>query len=177
MDAVCTLGVHSLSGQTTVDDSCWDRNLDLRLGMVRLPANWKRASLSDAEIAALAGHGSTRTARQHYAGGRHGWTAEFACARHDPRDGIRIGAHDDVTTAPVSARSETMSVVPARAAAPANKSGASGWPAGIPHRVIVIAKQYERVPIIPIIRHDVVPTLSRIDTNREADEAPAFAMG
>jgi integrase len=140
-------------------------------------ANWKRASLSDAEIAALAGHSSTRTARQHYAGGRHGWTAQFACARPDPDLVAGIVAHNGVTTAPVSAKSETMSVVPARAVAPANISGASALPAAIPHRVIVVEKQYERVPIVPIIKDDVVPTPSRIDTIWEADEAPAFGMG
>ena len=47
-------------------------------------ASWKKAGLSNGEIAALAGHSSTRTARQHYAGGRHGWKADFACARLDP---------------------------------------------------------------------------------------------
>ena len=101
-------------------------------------ANWKRAGLSDAEIAALAGHSSTRTARQHYAGGRHGWTAEFACARPDPDLVAAIVAHNGVTTAPVSAKKETMSVVPARAAAPANISGSSALPAAISHRVIVV---------------------------------------
>lgn len=47
-------------------------------------ANWKRAGFGAAEIAALAGHISTKTARNHYAGGRHGWTAQFASARPDP---------------------------------------------------------------------------------------------
>ena len=129
------------------------------------------------KIAALAGHSSTRTARQHYAGGRHGWTAEFACAGPDPDLVAAIVAHNGVTTVPVSAKKETMSVVPARAAAPANISGSSALPAAISHRVIVVEKQYERVLIVPIVKDDVVPTPSHINTIWEADEAPAFGMG
>ena len=139
-------------------------------------ANWKRAGLSDAEIAALAGHSSTRTARQHYAGGRHGWTEEFACARPDPDLVAEIVAHNAVTTAPVSAKSEGMSVVPAHAIVPANLCDASALPPAIPRRVIAV-KQYERLPIVPIIKGDVVPTPSRIDTIWEADEGSAFGMG
>jgi hypothetical protein len=44
-------------------------------------ATWKRAGLKAAEIAALCGHRSTRTARLHYTGSRHGWAANYACVR------------------------------------------------------------------------------------------------
>jgi integrase len=44
-------------------------------------ATWKRAGLSAAEIAALAGHASLKTAKQHYAGARHGWSPDFAVAK------------------------------------------------------------------------------------------------
>ena len=134
-------------------------------------ANWKRASLSDAEIAALAGHSSMRTARQHYAGGRLGWSAKFACARPDPDLVAGIVAHNGIT-APVSAGSEKMSVVPASA----NISEASALPVAISYRLIVAEKQYERAPIVPIIKDDVVPTPSPIDTNWDPDEAPALGM-
>jgi hypothetical protein len=139
-------------------------------------ANWKRAGLTDAEIAALAGHSSTRTARQHYAGGRHGWTAKFASARPDPDLVAAIVAHNGVTVAAVSATSEAMSVVSADAVVPAE---ASTLPATIPHRVIVAGKQYERVPIVTIIEDEVGLTPTRIDATWEADEAeaPTFGMG
>jgi integrase len=43
-------------------------------------ATWKRAGRSPAEIAALAGHASLKTANRHYAGARHGWSPDFAVA-------------------------------------------------------------------------------------------------
>ena len=45
--------------------------------------------------------------------------------------------------------------------------------------MIVVEKQYERVPIVPIVKDDVMPTPSHINTIWEADEAeaPAFRMG
>jgi hypothetical protein len=61
--------------------------------------------------------------------------------------------------------------------APANISGASALRAAIPHRVIVVEKQSERVLIVPIIKDHVVPTPSRINTIWEVDEAPTFGMG
>ena len=139
-------------------------------------ANWKRAGLRDAEIAALAGHSSTRTARQHYACGRHGWTAEFACARPDPDLVAAIVAHNGVTVGPVPATREAMSGVSAGAVVPV---GVSTLPATIPHRVIVAEKKYERVPIVPIIEDEVGLTPTRIDATWEADEAeaPTFGMG
>jgi integrase len=57
-------------------------------------ASWKRAGLSAAMIAALAGHISTKTARNHYAGARHGWDASFACARPAPSLVAMIEAHN-----------------------------------------------------------------------------------
>jgi hypothetical protein len=62
------------------------------------------------------------------------------------------------------------------AVAPANISGAAASHAAIPSRVIAVEKQYERVPIARIIKDDVVPQESRIDTIWEG-EAPAFGMG
>lgn len=137
--SLCTIGIRRWSLYTT-------RHVAI--------ANWKRASLSDAEIAALAGHSSTRTARQHCAGGRLGWSAKFACARPDPHLVAGIVAHNGIT-APVSAGSEKMSVVPA----PANISEASALPAAISYRLIVAERRYERVPIGPIITDDVVRRL------------------
>ena len=139
-------------------------------------AAWKRGGLSDVEIAALAGHSSTRTARQHYAGGRHGWTPEFACARPDPDLAAAILKHNGVTTAPVSAKSETLTIAPASAVTPIGISGASTLMAAIPYRAIAIHKQHERGPAIPTIKNDVVQTLSRMETVLETDEAPAFGM-
>jgi hypothetical protein len=79
--SLCTIGIRRWSLYTT-------RHVAI--------ANWKRASLSDAEIAALAGHSSTRTARQHCAGGRLGWSAKFACARpRSPPGGGDCGAQWD----------------------------------------------------------------------------------
>ncbi len=46
-------------------------------------ATWKRAGLDPIEIAALAGHVSTRTAWQHYARGKHGWHPNKVCVRPD----------------------------------------------------------------------------------------------
>jgi hypothetical protein len=140
-------------------------------------ANWKRAGLSDAEIAALTGHSSTLTARQHYAGGRHGWTSEFACARPDPDIVAAIVAHNGVMTAPLSAKNEPMSVASASALTPTDMPGASTLPATTPHRVIVPERQYEGVQFVPIIKAEVMLTLPRIDTVGEADEIPAFSMG
>jgi integrase len=139
-------------------------------------ANWKRASLSDAEIAALAGHSSMRTARQHYASGRHGWTAEFACARPDPALVAGIVAHHGLTTAPLSATGETIRVVPVCAVARANISLPSSLPAAIPHRVIGVEKKDEKLPIIPIIKRPVLPIPSCINSIWEPDERPALGM-
>ena len=59
-----------------------------RLGLVRISiytlrhvaiATWKRGGLSAEEIAALAGHVSTRTAWSHYARGKHGWHPNNVC--------------------------------------------------------------------------------------------------
>ena len=75
------------------------------------------------------------------------------------------------------AKGHIISVMPARAVAPAIISGASDRPAGIPHRVIAVQKQPERVPIVPIIKDGVVSTPSPIETICDADEAPAFGMG
>jgi integrase len=140
-------------------------------------AAWKRGGLSDAEIAALAGHSSTRTARQHYAGGRHGWTPGFACARPDPDLVAAILQHNAVKTAPVSAKSETMTVAPASVVTPTDMAAASALMAAIPHRAIVAQKQHQRIPTIPIIKNDVVHTTSRLETVLETDETPAFGMG
>jgi hypothetical protein len=70
-----------------------------------------------------------------------------------------------------------MSLMPGCAVAPANISGAAASHAAIPSRVIAVEKQYERVLIVPIVKDDVVPTPSHINTIWEADEAPAFGMG
>jgi len=59
-------------------------------------ATWKRAGLFPAEIAALSGHRATATSRRHYAGGRHGWSAHFACARPDARLVAMIEARNAV---------------------------------------------------------------------------------
>jgi integrase len=140
-------------------------------------ANWKRGGLTEAEIAALAGHSSTRTARQHYAGGRHGWSPEFACARADPDLVGAILQHNEVKMAPVSAKSETMAIAPASAVTPTVISGSSAAMAAPPRRAIAIPKHPEWVTNIQIIQHDVVPTLSSMETILETDEAPAFGMG
>jgi integrase len=140
-------------------------------------ANWKRAGLSDAEIAALAGHSSTRTARQHYAGGRHGWTAEFASACADPDLVAGIVAHNGVTTVPLSPKSESVNVVPAHAVTPANIFDAPALPAAIPRHVIVVDKPCETLPIISLIEHDVGSAPSWIDSNWASNDAPAFGMG
>jgi integrase len=122
-------------------------------------ANWKRTGLSDAEIAALAGHSSTRTARQHYAGGRHGWTAEFARVRPDPDLVAAIVAHNGVTTMSMSAKGETVNVAPVLTAI--DISEVSAVPAAI----------------VPTIKNDVVPMPYRTDTIWEVDEEPALVMG
>jgi len=140
-------------------------------------ANWKKAGLSAAEIAALTGHSSMLTARQHYAGGRHGWTAEFACARPDQGIVAAILAHNGVMTAPPSVKSEPMSVASASAMTSTYMPGASPLPAATPHRVIVPERLYEEVRFVPIIKAEVRLTPSPIDTIGEADEAPAFGMG
>jgi integrase len=140
-------------------------------------ASWKRAGLSDAEIAALTGHSSTRTARQHYAGGRHGWTAEFACARPDPDIVAAIVAHNGVMTSPGSERGKSMSVGSASGPTTTDKLGASALPAATPHSVIASERQYEAVQFVPILKAEVMTTLSRIDPVEEADEVPAFSMG
>jgi hypothetical protein len=139
-------------------------------------ANWKRAGLSDAEISALAGHSSTRTARQHYAGGRHGWTADFACARPDPDFVAAIVAHNSAKL-PASANSGILSVTAIRAAEPTDMTDALAVPAPILPRSIVVEIQPERVPTFPVIEDGVISTLSHVDTIWEADEAPAFGMG
>lgn len=140
-------------------------------------ANWKRAGLSDAEIAALTGHSSTRTARRHYASGRYGWTAEFACAR--PKRGLvaEIVARNAVTTCPVSVKSEALSVAPTDAVSSAYVSEPSALPAGIPHRVIVVERQYQRVSFVSIIRDNGVAARTRIDTIWEPGNASPFCMG
>jgi integrase len=134
-------------------------------------ANWKRGGLSAAEIAALTGHSSTRTARQHYASGRHGWTAEFACARPDPDIVAAIVAHN------TPAKNEPISIASASALLPIDVPVASVLPGAIRHRLIALERQFERVPIVPIINAEVMLTPSRIDTIWEADEAPTFSMG
>jgi integrase len=139
-------------------------------------AAWKRGGLSPSEIAALAGHSSTRTARQHYAGGRHGWTAEFACARPDPDLVAAILKHNGVKTAPVSAKIDAMTVALASAVTPTGISGSSVLMATIPHRAIA-GRKHRRVPTIPIIKNDVVQTTSGLEIVLETDEAPAFGMG
>jgi integrase len=122
-------------------------------------ASWKRAGLSDAEIAALAGHSSTRTARQHYAGGRHGWTAEFACVSPDPDLVAAIVAHNGVTTISMSAKVETVNVAPVLTTI--DISEVSAVPAAI----------------VPTIKNDVVPLPYLTDTIWEVDEEPALVMG
>lgn len=83
-------------------------------------ANWKRAGFGSAEIAALAGHISTKTARNHYAGGRHGWTAKFACARPDPDLTTSISLRDNMIQvrpmAPISAKANELDVIDAAVA-------------------------------------------------------------
>lgn len=59
-------------------------------------ASWKKAGFSEAVIAALAGHISTRTSRNHYAGGRHGWNADFAVASPDPGLVAQICLHNRI---------------------------------------------------------------------------------
>lgn len=135
-------------------------------------ANWKRAGLSDAEIAALTGHSSMLTARQHYAGGRHGWTAQFACARPDPDIVVAIIAHNGARAVPISEKNEAMSA--ALAPNPAHAYGTSASPAATPHRLIIPERERERAPVVQIIEAEVVPASFPIDHSWEADEAPAF---
>lgn len=61
-------------------------------------AGWKRAKFSAAEIAALAGHISTKTARHHYAGGRHGWSTRYVWVGPDPGLVAIIRAHNNPST-------------------------------------------------------------------------------
>jgi len=98
-------------------------------------------------------------------------------ARPDSDLVAAIVAHNGLTTAPLSATGETACIVPAHAVARANISRASFLPAAIPHRVIGVEERHERLPIIPIIKHPVVPAPFRIDTIWEPDEGPAFDMG
>lgn len=44
-------------------------------------ATWKAAGMSQGDVAKLCGHVGLRTAGNHYASGRHGWTAENGLAR------------------------------------------------------------------------------------------------
>ena len=80
-------------------------------------------------------------------------------------------------TAPLSKKSEPMSVGSASAPTPTGMLGASALPAATPHRVIVPERQYEGVQFVPIIKAEVMLTLSRIDPVGEVDEVPAFSMG
>jgi integrase len=137
-------------------------------------ANWKRAGLSKAEIAALAGHSSTRTARQHYAGGRHGWKADFACARPDPDLVAATAAHNSVTPC-ASANTETTSVAPVSAVAAHKKTWASAVQVNIAHPLMVFEMQHERLAV-PTIKDQVSPTPPGDDATWEANEAPAFGM-
>jgi integrase len=139
-------------------------------------ATWKRAGLSDAEIAALAGHSSTRTARQHYAGGRHGWAPEFACARPDSDLVDSIVSYNGVASVAVSAKNEPLKVALASALIPTEMPGPSALPAARPHRVIV-SQQYEGAKFVPIIKVEVMLKPSQIDVIGEADEVPVFSMG
>lgn len=82
----------------------WERARDIlaerlarvcsRLGLVRISlyslrhaaiASWKRAKLTRLEIAAMAGHISTKTASRHYAHSKHGWDPKTLCAKGDPQ--------------------------------------------------------------------------------------------
>jgi hypothetical protein len=73
-------------------------------------ATWKRAGLSAAQIAALSGHISIKTARNHYAGSRHGWSAKFACARPAPSLVSMIERHNSTSLAAQNpARDATVS--------------------------------------------------------------------
>ena len=56
-------------------------------------ATWKRAGLQPAEIAALAGHISIKTAWRHYAGANSGWRPSFVCVEPDKRVVARIVSH------------------------------------------------------------------------------------
>ncbi|OSI23441.1 hypothetical protein [Bradyrhizobium canariense] len=86
-------------------------------------ANWKRAGFGAAEIAALAGHISIKTARNHYAGGRHGWTAKFACARPDPDLTALISLRNNTTLIrpAVAVRAETNKLEVIDATAPVER--------------------------------------------------------
>jgi integrase len=140
-------------------------------------ATWKRAGLSDAEIAALAGHSSTRTARQHYAGERHGWAPEFACARPDPNLVDSIVAYNGVAPVALSVKNEHFKVALASALTPTEMPGPSALPAARPHRVIASQRQYEGAKFVPIIKVEVIQKLAQIDVIGEADEVPVFGMG
>jgi len=136
-------------------------------------ATWKSAGLSDAEIAALAGHSSTRTARQHYAGGRHGWTPEFACARPDPDLVESIVARNSMVPVIESAKNDPMSVALATART-LTEIPVVASPAARPHRVIVSQMPYEGAHFVPIIKAEV---MSQIDVIEEENEPPVFSMG
>jgi len=138
-------------------------------------ANWKRAGLSDAEIASLAGHSSTRTARQHYAAGRHGWTADLACARPDPALVANVIARRALTRAPSSATNAIISEAPAQPAASADVSGGTALPAAIP-RVQLLDKRYVSLPVVPSMASPLASAPSDIGVS-EPDGGPAFGMG
>jgi hypothetical protein len=44
-------------------------------------ATWKAAGVSEGDVAKLCGHVGSRTARNHYASARHGWSADKGLAR------------------------------------------------------------------------------------------------
>jgi integrase len=99
-------------------------------------ANWKMAGLNGAEIAALAGHSSTRTARQHYASGCHGWTADFACARPDPNLVTTIAVRNSMRPPEPTDReflkASSVPVIPAK-----DKMGAVAIPSATPYRLLI----------------------------------------
>jgi hypothetical protein len=138
-------------------------------------ANWKRAGLSDAEIAALAGHSSTRTARQHYAAGRHGWTAEFACARPDPALVSKVNARGALAKAPSSATNAVISEAPAQPAARADISRGPALPAASP-RVQLLEKRDLSLPVLPSMASPLRLVPPDVDVS-EPSGGPAFGMG
>jgi hypothetical protein len=131
-------------------------------------ASWKKAGLSNGEIAALAGHRSTRTARQHYAGRRHGWKADFACARLDPALVAVTAALNRAKPLCVLGSSESKSTVRV-SSEPAHETGALAF-----HATVFEMKD-ERLKVVTV-EETVTASSPAEDPNSEANEAPAFGI-
>jgi integrase len=74
-------------------------------------ASWKKSGLSPVTTAALCGHASTRTARNHYAGGRRGWPASFSVARPETPNMANAAGPPAIVRQPAIAKSRNDDVI------------------------------------------------------------------